>query len=118
MALIFKVLAKGTLGTTTATLGSAVPAGKAWIIKNISLVNTSTSGSRTVNLSAKKSTSGARSLIPYPTLLNAATATDSPAGSQLLLGFEIPMAAGDLIEGKASASSSVLFVVFGAERDL
>jgi len=117
MALIFKVLAKGTLGTTTATLGSAVPAGKAWIIKNISLVNTSTSG-RTVNLSAKKSTSGARSLIPYPTGLGAATATDSPATSQLLLGFEIPLAAGDLIEGKASAASSVMFVVFGAERDL
>ena len=109
MALTVKCLKNGTLGTSSADLYT-VPTGKAAIVKNVRLVNTTGS---TVALTELKLTlsvgSTVSKLLPPSMSIGPNTLfTDDQ---------EITMAQGDKISGYAGTASALDITISGIERD-
>ena len=108
MGLTIKVIGIGQLTATSMNLTSAVPAGKAQIVKSMRFVNT---GSSTPGLCVylKHGTADPRLVAPKNVLMtpNAAYIDDT----------ELNLEAGDYLTGVLSVSGTVDFVITGVQRD-
>jgi hypothetical protein len=113
MAIVIKNLGEGQIGPTDNVvydLPGAVPAGKAWIVKNVRLLNTDTVA-RTINLYFLKSGgSTPRQISPKDMVLG--------AGQLAIDDQEITLGPGDKIQGKASSGNKIDYVMSGVERDV
>lgn len=108
MATTRKILADGQLPNTKTTLYT-VPGSTAAGIAIARLVNTDSSA-RTANFYVKKSGGTSRRIIPkdYSLAVGALLSVLEP-------GEVIPLQAGDIIEGDASAATVVDYTIYGAE---
>lgn len=106
MAIKMKALARGQLPSTAGSLYT-VPSGKAAILKNMRFVNTGGSN-QTFGLWIKRA-GDSRRLRAVNAPINAAEMI-SDSG-------EVVLEAADSIEGSASASNTVDYVLSGVERD-
>ena len=106
---IYKSLADGQLPAAKGTLYTC-PANTTAAIKQITYVSTEAATARTVNLYLKRSGSTSRRLIPRNMNLD--------AGNAMYWGDAdvMELSAGDIIEGDASAATSIDYTITGAER--
>ncbi len=102
MADTIKVLAEGTLTTSNATLGVAVPTLKKYIIKEIVLANkTSTDATATITFNSKN-------IIPGKTV----TANDA-----LVVPLNSVLETTYLIEGLSDTTTAIDYYISGVEID-
>jgi hypothetical protein len=106
MALTIKLLAHGSLPSTTGDL-YVVPGTTKAIIKTLKVVNTDSS-TRTINLYAKPSGQTARRIVPVNMELG--------AGYMGVEDEELTLGAGDAIQGDCSVAGVVDYTVYGVEE--
>jgi len=105
MTSAIKSLADGQLGSTKATLYTA-PAATQAIVKLVKLTNTTTSTVK-CNIYFKASGGTSRRIIPYDMELEGQASFKSDSET---------LEAGDIIEGDASAATSIDYVISGIEN--
>ena len=106
MAITIKSLGDGQLAASKGTLYTT-PANTQAIVKNIMLINTSSSTVK-VNLYLQRDGTNSRRIIPYDMEL---------AGyNSAIVDDELTLEAADLIEGDASAESTVDYTISGVQN--
>lgn len=121
MALTIKVFGNGAIGATqtgnqlltVSGYNNEVPPGKAVIVKNIRLVNTHATISRTVTLKYVAGGTNARAISPAGLTL--------PPKALVIFDEELMLVAADKLQadfGETTGGNIVDFVVGGVERDV